>query len=139
ADVSQGTVTFDLGTSGTPRTYTVHALDVGGGGTAPWLHVTNGTVNASISTTIAGSAGGTLIIRPGGTVTTPTAVLGDAATAYLQIQNIYQSGRVDGTFTTGNATLGKSATGGASADVYGVWNTGPLIVGDAGDATLNIL
>jgi hypothetical protein len=99
AEVGNGTVTFDLNTGGTPRTYTVQALSVNKiGGFSPWLHVDQGTVNATLHTTLGddAGAGGIMVIRPEGRVTTPTALIGDAGNSLVMILNFHQTAPAGG-------------------------------------------
>jgi hypothetical protein len=134
ANVAQGNVTFDLDSSGTPRTYTVQSLAVAGAAPTT-LNVDDGTVNATISANI----NGLMYLRPGGTVITPTATIGDAGNGYVSIQTFHQTVRQDGVLSTGNATLGKTAAGNGTVEVNGTWIANSMTIGDAGDGFMNIL
>lgn len=134
AEVASGNVTFDLDSSGIPRTYTVQNLAVFGAAPTT-LSVADGTVNATDSTLI----NGLMYLRPGGAVSTGTAAIGDTGNGYLSIQTTHQAVRRDGVFTSGDAALGQGATATGTVEVTGRWNSGALTVGNAGDGFLQIL
>jgi T5SS/PEP-CTERM-associated repeat protein len=120
-------------------------IDSGSSGTSKLL-ISSGALTTSATTvgSQAGSSGNLTIDEHSSWTSTATVVIGSSGSGDLEmVAGI--GGSFGGTFpaqstaTTAGATLGQSVGGKGTANIAGGWNTGNLIVGNAGTGVVNLL
>jgi T5SS/PEP-CTERM-associated repeat protein len=102
------------------------------------------TTNATTVNAQAGSSSNLTIDEHSSWTSTATAVIGDSGSGDLEMaagigRSFGANFPAQSTATTAGATLGQSVGGNGTANVAGVWNTGNLIVGNAGAGAVNLL
>lgn len=136
-EVAQGNVglVFASPPSGTPPyTYTANGgLTIGSTGQSGLLLSGSGSLTTGPTTFgVSAGANGLLELNTSTLWSGGATVIGASGDGRLDLKR-------DASATTAGAVLGQGAAGSGSVDIRGIWNSGNLIVGDAGDGVVNIL